>query len=384
MEQRKGMNRRMVVMAMGAALLAGCSVIPKGPATTPSDPTRPDPTDNLPQDSARHRIALLVPMTGDNGAVGQSIANATTMALLDTSATNLRITTYDTSKGARAAARNAVRDGNKLILGPLLGEDVLQVQAEARPANIPLISFSNDTAVAGPDVFVMGQTPDQSIARTVKFAQSRGKRQFAILVPEGDYGARAEAALRTVIAQSGGRFVGSERYSRGNTSIVSAAQRLKARGGYDAVLIADGARLAAQAADTLKPKGAGNAQLLGTELWSGESALTRSASLRGAIFSAVSDARYKRFVESYETRFGSQPYRVATLGYDSVLLTLNVARDWKVGRNFPVDKLRSDVGFLGLDGAFRFQRSGQIERAMEVFEVRNGSITVIDKAPASF
>ena len=150
------------------------------------------------------------------------------------------------------------------------------------------------------------------------------------------------------------------------------------------MLIADGARLAAQAADTLKPKGAGNAQLLGTELWSGESALTRSASLRGAIFSAVSDARYKRFVESYETRFGSQPYRVATLGYDSVLLTLNVARDWKVGRNFPVDKLRSDVGFLGLDGAFRFQRNGQIERAMEVFEVRNGSITVIDKAPASF
>ena len=65
-------------------------------------------------------------------------------------------------------------------------------------------------------------------------------------------------------------------------------------------------------------------------------------------------------------------------------MTLNVARDWKVGRNFPVDKLRSDVGFLGLDGAFRFQRSGQIERAMEVFEVRNGSITVIDKAPASF
>jgi hypothetical protein len=38
----------------------------------------------LPTDTARHRVALLVPLSGENAAVGRSIANATTMALLDT------------------------------------------------------------------------------------------------------------------------------------------------------------------------------------------------------------------------------------------------------------------------------------------------------------
>ncbi|WP_174242854.1 penicillin-binding protein activator, partial [Escherichia coli] len=87
------------------------------------------PTSTLPADQQRHRVALLVPMTGSAANAGQSIANATTMALLDTNASNLRITTYDTALSAREAARKAVTDGNRLILGPLMGGDIALVLA---------------------------------------------------------------------------------------------------------------------------------------------------------------------------------------------------------------------------------------------------------------
>jgi ABC-type branched-subunit amino acid transport system substrate-binding protein len=385
-----GMIDRRKLMAVGAAmLLAGCKLIPgggpdtSGPAPTPTPTPAPIAT-GLPTDTARHRVALLVPMSGPNGAVGQSIANATTMALLDTSAENLRITTYDTVGGARAAAQRAVAEGNQLILGPLLSEDVSQVLAEARPARVPLITFSNDSAVAGPDVFVMGQAPEQSIERTVDYARAHGAARFAAIVPEGDYGQRAAAAFRASVVTNGGTVAAIETYARGNTSIVSAATRLSQQGGYDSVLIADGARLAAQAAGVLKPRGAGAVQLLGTELWSGESEITRAAGLRGAWFSAISDARFKRFSDTYKARFGGQPYRVSTLGYDAVLLTLRIAKDWKPGKSFPVAKLRDDAGFLGLDGAFRFGRNGVVQRAMEVREVRNGQVVIVDAAPAQF
>jgi hypothetical protein len=175
-----------------------------------------------------------------------------------------------------------------------------------------------------------------------------------------------------------------ETYARGNTSIVSAAQRLQQKGGFDTVLLADSSRLAAQAANVFRPRGTGATHLLGTELWSGESDVTRTAALRGAWFSAVTDARFKRFSDSYKTRFGGQPYRLATLGYDAVLLTLRVARDWKPGRAFPTSKVRDEGGFLGLDGAFRFQRNGVAERAMEVREVRAGQVVIVDPAPAAF
>ncbi|MBX7502705.1 penicillin-binding protein activator [Qipengyuania sp. YG27] len=379
-------DRRTLVTVGLAAILGACSVIPKGAerprpvATTPA----PEPTETLPSDETRHRIALLVPMSGQNGAVGQSIANATTMALLDTNASNLRITTYDTAKGPEAAARQAIAEGNKLILGPLLGSNIPSVVAPAQAADVPVISFSNDTGAAGPDVYIMGHIPEQSIMRSVQYARGKGARNFAIIAPDGEYGARAESAMRNAVAAYGGTVVWTERFARGNTSIVSAAERLKAHGGYDTVLIADGARLAAQAAGVLKSGGATTPQLLGTELWSGESSVTRASALRGAWFSAVSDGRYKRFVDSYEARFGSQPYRIATLGYDAVLLTLRVARDWRVGRDFPQGALRSDDGFLGLDGAFRFTRDGLVERAFEVREVREGSVVVVENAADRF
>lgn len=381
-------SKRMLAVAGTAVLLGGCSVIPKtGPSETTGPVTGPTPEPSataLPTDATRHRVALLVPMEGSTAAVGQSLANATTMALLDTNANNIRITTYDTSKGAGEAARRAIADGNKLILGPLLAENVPAVQAAARPASVPAIAFSNDIRVAAADVFLMGHVPEQSIRRSVEYARARGSEKFAALVPEGAYGQRSFDALNSALNDFGGNLIGSARYSRGNTSIVSAAQRLRAAGGYDTVLIADGARLAVQAAGEVKSSGAEGTRILGTELWSGESVLTRSSAVNGALFSAVSDRRYQRFADSYEARFGGKPYRIATLGYDSVLLTLRVARDWRVGSNFPTPMLFDRGGFLGVDGPFRFNRSGVAERALEVREVRGNSVVPVDEAPTSF
>jgi branched-chain amino acid transport system substrate-binding protein len=386
MDAARRLRGRNVALAGAAMLAAGCQVIPKTDvATAPPPAPAPEPSATaLPTDTGRHRIALLVPLSGDTAPVGQAIANATTMALLDTTADNLRITTYDTSEGVATAARKAIADGNKLILGPLTADAVPAVQAAARPAGVPVIAFANDAAVAGPDVFVIGHMPEQSIRRTVAFARGRGAARFAVLVPEGDYGARAFSALENALRDYGGTLVRRESYARGNTSIVSAAARLRAAGGFDTVLVADSARLGIDAAGELQRGARTRARILGTELWSGDSALARAPALEGALFAAVSDQRYRRFADSYAARFGAQPYRAATLGYDAVLLTLRVARDWKVGSPFPKAELYDKGGFLGVDGAFRFARNGVIERALEVREVKGGEVTPVDPAPTGF
>ena len=377
---------RNVAIAGAALMAAGCQVIPKTdvPAPAPPPPVSEPSATVLPTDTGRHRIALLVPLSGDTAPVGQAIANATTMALLDTGADNLRITTYDTSEGVGAAAGKAIADGNKLILGPLTADAVPAVQAAARPAGVPVIAFANDPSVASADVFVVGHMPEQSIIRTVEFARKRGATRFAVLVPEGDYGTRAYATLENAVRNFGGTLVRRENYARGNTSIVSAASRLRAAGGYDTVLIADSARLAMDASAELQRGQRNRTRILGTELWSGEAALARAPGMEGSLFAAVSDTRFRRFADSYAARFGGQPYRVATLGYDAVLLTLRVARDWKVGTNFPKNQLFDKGGFLGVDGAFRFARNGVVERALEVREIKGGDVTPVDPAPTGF
>ncbi|HUQ14261.1 MAG TPA: penicillin-binding protein activator [Novosphingobium sp.] len=377
---------RNLALASGVVLLAGCKVIPKrAPQATPPPVAVEEPNaSTLPSDAQRHRVALLLPLSGANAAVGQSLANATTMALLDTNAQNLRITTYDTAAGAQGAAARAIADGNKLILGPLTSEDVPVVAAAARGARVPVITYSNDSGVAAPGVFVLGHVPAQAVARVVTYARANGASRFAALIPAGEYGQRASAALLSAARGAGATVTAIETYDRANTSVASAINRLKAKGGYDAVLIADGARIAVRAGPLLKPVGAASPRILGTELWAGESTILASPGLRGAWFAAVSDARYRQFVSSYKARFGSQPHRIATLGYDSVLLAIRVAKDWKPGTLFPTGKLDDKGGFLGLDGAFRFAPDNVAERAWEVREVGNGTTSTVSPAPSRF
>ena len=306
------------------------------------------------------------------------------MALLDTNAQNLRITTYDTSAGAAAAAAKAIADGNKLILGPLMSDDIPAVSAAARPARVPVISYSNDEQRAARDTLIMGSLPSQSVTRTVAYARAQGASLFAGLVPVGEYGQRSSAALIAAVREQGGTITAMETYDRSVAAISAAARRLHDRGGFDAVLIADGGRMSVQAGPILKSGTGSTTQLLGSELWSGESVVSASPALAGAWYSAISDARWRQFIDSYRNRFGTQPYRIATLGYDSVLLTLRVTRDWRPGTVFPTARLFDRDGFLGLDGAFRFRSNGAIQRALEVRQVRVGGVNVVSEAPGKF
>jgi branched-chain amino acid transport system substrate-binding protein len=371
----------------GAVVLSACQVVPKGPPrpidTPPPVVIEPvGPT--LPSDTQRNRVALLVPLTGANAGVGESIANAANMAVLDTGGKTIRVTMYDTATGAAAAAQKAIAEGNKLILGPLLADDVRAVAPVARAAKVPVITFSNDVGVAGNGVYVMGFAPTQSIERVVNYARSKGVTKFAGLIPSGLYGQRASTAFLRSVESAGGQVVSLQTFDRSAGSITAAITRLSNTSPYDAVLIADSARVAIQAGPIIRAKGGAGARLLGTELWNAEGALAASPALRGAWFASVSDGVYSQLSGKYRARFGKGPYRLASLGYDAVLLVSRIGSDWRFGSVFPAGRLTDAGGFTGIDGAFRFGRDGIAQRALEVQQAGSGGFVVIDGAPRGF
>ncbi|MET0365109.1 MAG: penicillin-binding protein activator [Sphingobium sp.] len=372
----------------GLALLAGCAVVPKPDRGTapPPPPKGPDVVSTLPTDTERHRVALLVPMSGANAGVGRSIANATTMALFDTRTERVRITTYDTAAagGVAAAVRKALSEGNRLILGPLTAEDVRAAAPITRSAGVPMLSFSNDVTVAAPGTFLMGYIPAQSVERVVAYARERGASQFAALVPKGVYGERAGSTFLTTVRAKGGTVVAMESFDRSPGSIAAAVKRLQGASDYDALLIADLGRVAVQAAPVVRASGGAKARILGTELWNTDQSITASPALRGAWFASVSDALYRQFSTKYRARYQAAPYRLASLGYDAVLLTVRVADTWKPGTPFPANRLTDPDGFAGLDGVFRFRDNGVAERALEVSEVGAGAVSIVDPAPKGF
>ena len=379
---------------LGAGMLAACStIVPKAPVAVPEqrpvsrpEPARPDSgvETGIPRDTQRNRVALLVPLSGANAGVGQSIANATMLAVLDTGTDKVRITNYDTAGGAAAAARRAIAEGAQLILGPLLAEDVRAVAPIARAANVPVLSFSNDASVAGEGVYLMGYTPAQSIGRVVDYARSRGVTSFAGLVPNGLYGERASTAFLRAVEGAGGQVVSLQTYARSAGGMAAAVTRLNAKAPYGAVLIADGGASAATAAPLVRRGSGASTRILGTELWNSETGIAARPALAGAWFASVADTLYRQYAGKYRARFSAGPYRLSSLGYDAVLLTVRIARDWPVGRPFPEARLRDSDGFSGIDGAFRFGRDNIAERALEVQEIRGGTTVTVSPAPAGF
>jgi branched-chain amino acid transport system substrate-binding protein len=149
------------------------------------------------------------------------------------------------------------------------------------------------------------------------------------------------------------------------------------------VLIADGGQIAVQAVPIVH-QASPQPRILGTELWATEAGLGSHAGLRGAWFAAPSDASFGAFRTRYRARYNRDPYRLATLGYDAVLLAVRIAADWPVGRRFPQRALGDATGFVGVDGVFRFGRDGVAERALEVREVTATGTAVVSPAPRGF
>jgi ABC-type branched-subunit amino acid transport system substrate-binding protein len=368
-----------LVLGISASLLtlAACQT---GPGR-PGGPGGIEPPP-VPAGQQTNEVAVIVPLTGADGAVGTSIANAARLALADTGEKTIRIQVYDSAGagGAAAATQKAIADGNRLILGPLLAEDVRAAAPIARNAAIPVIAFSNDEGVAGNGVYIMGFTPDQSISRVVAHARRNGVNSFGALVPTGLYGQRAAQALLGAVRKGGGRVASIESYDRSPASIAAAARRLNTKGSVDAILIGDSSRMAAVAGPALKA----GPRRLGTELWAADRSIGKTPSLRGAWYAAAPDTQFDRLTSRYRARYGKVPYRLASLGYDAVLLAVRSARDWPIGRAFPAKGLVDPTGFAGVDGNFRFSKDGIAERLLEVRQVTATGTTIVSPAGTAF
>lgn len=395
-----------------SVLVAACSA-PQRTAPTVSAPPPPPVVAPAPAPlpvAKLNKVALLVPLTGPNAAVGESIANAAALALTDLGKPQVQMEVFDTGPGAGEAAAKAMAAGAGLILGPLLASDVPAVTAAVAGRPVPILSFSNDAGVAGGDVFVMGFQPGAAIGRVVAYAKSRGIERFAALVPQGAYGQRAQLAFVKAVNDAGGKSTAVVSYARDPAKLAAAAAqvtnyeaRVRASGKpqiradgtvarvagalapvpFQGLLIADSGAAAARFLPSLARYGAapGQVVILGTELWNNEPGLARVPALKGALYATVADARFNSLATRYRAKHGTNPSRLASLGYDAVLLAHSLAARWPLGQPFPRAALLARDGFSGIDGAFRFTAGGVAERALEVDQIGTG---VVSPAPASF
>ncbi len=337
------------------------------------------------------KVALLVPMTGPQGALGQAMFNASQMALFDVGASNITISPHDTNKGAAAAATQAVEEGAQMILGPLFAQDVKAVSPIAAARNVPVIAFSTDWTAATANTYIMGFLPFEQITRVADYARTRNAKIFTALIPKTPYGTAVNVTLQNYAQHN--NLTTPQTIVFSNAQLGEAIKKMAAQqqaGGQwaaDALVLPLGGPQLAQAATLLRQNDMSMRQtrILGTGLW--DDSPQASALLPGGWYAAPDPNLRTKFNGQYVQTYGRPAPRLATLAYDATALASVLAIKGLRENGSPAydrASLTNPNGFLGLDGVFRFRPDGLVERALAVLELSTTGPVVVDPAPTHF
>jgi ABC-type branched-subunit amino acid transport system substrate-binding protein len=338
------------------------------------------------------KVALLLPLSGEQAALGQSLLQASQLALFEAPDSNLEIVVRDTgdsSMGAAQAAQDAIHEGAQLVLGPVFGNAVKEVAPVAQAAGINVVSFSTDRSVAQPGVYVMGILPSLQVQRVVAYASRQGLHRVAALLPQSPYGHTVKDALDAAAGSAKAQVVHVDFYDPraldASTAVGQAGQFISSGGTVDALLVPETSERLHGITGQFGRFGIDptRVRLLGSTLWDDDPALGSDPNLVGAWYAAPDPKAWGEFRNRFRAAYGTDPPRLATISYDATLLAILLAGGPK-GPDFTTTALTDPAGFSGVDGIFRFNGNGGIERGLAIMEIHDGFVDVREPAPTSF
>ncbi len=402
-QRERGVWRGLAASLVCTVGLAACAV--NGPGLPSADTTgslpqrdggatsKADAAGSARATSGKAKVVMLLPLSGPGslGGVAKAMKQAGELAVINGAGPEFQLSVKDdmgTPEGAKAAAEEAVREGAEIILGPLLSASVEVVAPIAAAAKIPMIAFSNDRRVAGPNVFLLSFMPEQDIERIVGHASAQGRRNFAALLPDDAYGRIVEQAFTKAVATAQGNVIAIERYARSGAGMLEATRRVGealATAGdgsspADALLVPGepetltsiGPLIAYARIDTTKIK------LLGTGGWDAPN-IGRDATFVGGWYPAPDQRGWQTFADNFAKTFGSAPPRIASVAFDAVGIASTLSANPPASR-FTAAGLTRANGFTGADGVVRFNPDGTAERALAVHEVQGFGSSIADPA----
>ena len=386
-------GRHLALGCTAAALLfAGCAS-PGSPALTATEAIPQPAQQTTPAPRSSIKVALLVPLSGQGGAsiVAKSLRQAAELALFERDNPAVQLIVKDdkgTPEGARAAADEALKEGAGLILGPLFSKSVTAVAPLARAANVPVVAFSNDRAVAGNGVHLLGFQPGPDVARIVSYASEQGRKRFVALVPDDPLGRAAAAAFKDAVAKAGGSIIAMETYPMSANAVLEPLRNIatvieaaSAEAPIDALFL-PGAQEHLELVGRLLPQANIDTQkvkILGTGGMDYPNA-GRDQRLIGAWFPGPDPSGWNDFSQKFAKSYGAAPPRIAALAYDGV--SLAIAASGAGPQPFTPQTLCRPNGFTGVDGTFRLTPDGGTERGLAILEVKKFGATIVEPAPA--
>jgi ABC-type branched-subunit amino acid transport system substrate-binding protein len=376
----------------------------------------------------RKTIGVLLPLKGKFSRFGQRNLQAIEQAFgifdLESPDNGLQLAVEDSgdepAQAIKALNRLVSKHHVAAVIGPLLSKGIDQVTRRAAELGVPLVSLSRHEGIADNYVVQAGMTLQMQTYEIARFAiQNRGLRRFAILFPKGQVGEESSQYFWDAVESMGGQIVGIESYSPTETDFREVVDKLsglyytEARQSeldelarqrevnkikkrnrkteqyfslppivdYDAVFIADDAKISGQILPTFAYRDVEHVQFLGTSTWNSAELISRAdknaegALFTDAFFPGSQSERVRKFIDQFKTQFGSDPNGMDAMAYDAGLVVVKAieAAGSNYSRSDLLDKIRNTKNLRGVTGNISF-KNGQLMRDLRILSIQGGQI----------
>jgi len=376
--------RKLLLTVTAALGLAACDVPAVGTNTGPSiNTSRPVP------------VALLVPSgSGQSGdaQLATSLENAARLAMSELQGVQIDLRVYATAGNAQQAAAQAtqaINDGARILLGPVYAEAANAAGVAAAARNVNVLAFSNNTTIAGGNVFVLGPTFQNTANRLMNYAGARGKSSVVIVHANDLAGQLGRTAIETAAQGTTARVTGIVPYNLSQESVVATVPQVSAAvrsANADAIFLTSTTAGALPLFTQLLPEaGVSNetTQYIGLTRWDIPPQTLEIPGVQGGWFALPDPTASQRFRQRYEAAYGEPPHPIGGLAFDELAAVgawvANGQSDELTSRD-----LTQSAGFQGVNGIFRLLSDGKNERGLAVATIQNRQVVVIDPAPRSF
>lgn len=342
------------------------------------------------------QVALLVPGGSEqerDNLIAKNFENAARLAIADLDGAEIELRVYNTGGGdpvqAADAARGAVDDGAKIIIGPLYAEAANAAGVAVAGRNVNVLSFSNTPGIAGGNVFVLGPTFENTADRLVQYATQQGISRYMVLYGNDVAGQAGRDAISNAVQRNGAQLVASEGYPLSQQGIFSATRQMVSNAessGAQAIFMtaslnADLPIVSTAITDAgIDPE---MTRFIGLTRWDTAPQALALPGLQGGLFALPDQSTASLFIDRYTATYGDQPHPLAGLAYDGIAA---IGALVAAGNTDALTKaaLTTPEGFRGTSGVFRLLPNGLNQRALAIATIEENQVVILEQAPRNF
>ena len=340
-------------------------------------------------------VALLVPRgsaAATDAVLAQSLENAARLAMSELQGVTIDLRVYATGADATRAAdmaRQAVQDGAKIIIGPVYAANANAAGKAVAGRGVNVLAFSNNPDVAGGNVFILGNTFQNTANRLAAYAAAQGKSPILIVHGRDAAETAGAAAIQRAIARTGGIPAGVVSFELSQKGVINALPEISQTArdsGARAIFMTSGTAGALPLLAGLLPENGikpEEYQYIGLQRWDIPANALSMSGLQGGWFALPDPNLQGQFAARYQAAYGDAPHPISGLAYDAIAA---IGALVKAGNADALTgaALTQPSGFIGVNGIFRLLADGTNERGLAIAQIQDKQVVVIDPAPRSF